>query len=258
MTDNALSYIKNMTDMRVLRISGPHLTDKALSYLKNMKQLIFLAINGNFTDEGLKYLENLKALTHLKIYSANNFSPEALKRLKDNLPNLPYFTAEKDREIGKMLKSNPKPPTASRVAPLFAVKTLDGKEIKLADYRGKVVLLYFWGTWCKPCVAATPQLKEFYQEMKDTYSNDFEMISFSMDESEHKLRNYVKKNNLAWPQVRIGLSSKISSDYGVNDRAPVSFLIGPDGKMLLTPESDCTNINPIIDEALKTYSSKSR
>jgi len=257
-TDAGTANLADLTNMERLTIGSAYLTDNTLAHLTNMKKLNFLRITGNFTDAGLRYLEGLKAIRHLKIYSANNFSSEALKRLKDNLPNLPYLTAEKNREIGKMLKANPKPPTVRRVAPLFAVKTLDGKEIKLADYRGKVVLLYFWGTWCKPCVAATPQLKKLYQEMKDTYSDDFEMISFSMDESEHKLRNYVKKNNLNWPQVRIGLSSRISSDYSVNDRAPVSFLIGPDGKMLLTPESECTNINPIIVESLKAYSSRSK
>ena len=141
------------------------------------------------------------------------------------------------------------------MAPSFSLKTLDGKELKLADYRGKAVMLYFWATWCGPCVVSRPQLKEFYAEMKEAFGDKFEMISLSMDDYEPKLRAHVKKYNLTWPQVRIGLHSRISSDYGVNDSAPKYFLLGPDGRFLLTPESpDDSDEKAIIQKALKNIS----
>lgn len=98
-SDAGMVHLAGLTSVERLAISGPNLTDDGLAYLTNMKGLNYLKVTGNFTDEGLKYLENLKALTHLKIYSANNFSPEALQRLRDNLPNLYSFTAEQDRTI---------------------------------------------------------------------------------------------------------------------------------------------------------------
>ncbi|MFC1676540.1 redoxin domain-containing protein [Planctomycetota bacterium] len=250
-TDTGIAPLRDLINMANLAIGSPYLTDKSLSCLANMKTLNYLTISGNFTDEGLGYLEELKALQHLKIYSANNFSPAALKQLKDNLPNLSSFTADQDRDLKRMSKNNPEPPMNSSIAPSFVIKTLEGKDIKFEDYRGKVVMLYFWATWCRPCVAGTPKLKKLYVDMKASFGEDFEMISLSMDDNEHLVREHIKKYDLAWPQVRIGLHSKISSDYGVNDTAPRYFLIGPEGKILLTPDSPQVDTKSFIEKTLK-------
>jgi len=252
-TDAGVACLKNLTNMEILSIGSRNVTDKSLSYFTNMKKLNALSIIGNFTDDGLVYLEQLKGLNSLRIYSANNFSPKALQRLQRNLPNMypNSFRAEQDRDIKKMTKNKPEPSTNNTVAPSFAVKTLDGRQLNLKDYRGKVVILYFWAMWCRPCVAGTPKLKKFYRDLKSSFGDDFEMISLSMDENEQSVRRHVKKYKLTWPQVRIGLHSKISSDYGVNDSAPQSFLIGPDGKILLTPESPQVDTKSFIEELLK-------
>ena len=93
--------------------------------------------------------------------------------------------------------------------------------------------------------------------MKELFGGDFEMISLCMDDSDYKLRDHIEKHQLSWPQVRIGLHSKISADNGVNDQAPKYFLIGPDGRLLLTPESpDEADEKAINKESLKKYSSQ--
>ena len=101
-TDAGIAYLKDLPDMRFLFCGSPYLTDKSLCYLANMKTLESLTIAGNFTDDGLCYLEHLTALHHLKIYSANNFNPAALEKLKEKLPNLGSFSAEQNRELVKM------------------------------------------------------------------------------------------------------------------------------------------------------------
>ena len=87
--------------------------------------------------------------------------------------------------------------------------------------------------------------------MKASFGDNFEMISLSMDDNDQSVRAHAKKYNLPWPQVRIGLHSKISSEYGVNDAAPKSYLIGPGGKILLTPESPQVDTKSFIKKTLE-------
>ncbi len=251
-TDAGMAHLAGLTNMEQLGIGSPYLTDKSLTYLRNMKRMQRMTIAGNFTDEGLKYLENLRDLVNLTIYSSNNFSSAAIDSLKDKLPNIRTLTAEKDRELKNPSKdqADSKYPGEGEHAPAINVKTIDGKALNLSDYKGKVVVLYFWGTWCSPCVRGTPKLKELYADMKASFGDDFEMISVSMDDNEQKVRNHVDKYELTWPQARIGLHSRISAEYGVNDTAPHSFLIGPDGKIRLTPDSPQVDTKSFIKELL--------
>jgi len=107
---------------------------------------------------------------------------------------------------------------------------VDGGSLNLADYRGKVVLLYFWATWCSPCVASTPRLKEFYEEL--SVHDNFVMISLSMDFNVEMARSHVKDNNLMWPQAYIGPSwqSSVAKAYGIGG-IPAYILIDSDGRI---------------------------
>ena len=150
--------------------------------------------------------------------------------------------AESDSEIQPRLK-------AGDVAPRFVVKTLGGKELRLEDYRGKVVLLHFWAMWCKPCVVDAPRIKKEYEAM-GPYEDYFEMISVSLDESEALVRRHVEEHGLTWPHACVGMNSQIAADYGV-ESVPAWFFIGPDGKILPSGEDD---VKPVL-EALKAKNS---
>jgi peroxiredoxin len=117
------------------------------------------------------------------------------------------------------------------IAPLFETVTTDGHPLKLADFRGKYVLMDFWATWCGPCVAEIPDLKAVY----DKHGNDsrFAMISLSVDAQAAQPIDFVKKNGLQWTQGFLGewQKSPVSDQYGV-EGIPEIFLIGPDGTIL--------------------------
>ena len=116
-------------------------------------------------------------------------------------------------------------------APLFEVKTVDGKEVKLADFKGKYVLLDFWATWCGPCRGETPNLKAVYE--KYGKREDFVMIGLSLDKDVDKPLAYAKENGCAWVDGFLGDWGKdtVTKKYGVHG-IPSIFLIGPDGKVL--------------------------
>ena len=234
--DEGLAYLRGLINLQRLRIGGPEVTDAGLAHLANLKQLEDLALTGNITEAGLRHLEGLKALGRLQIYSSQNLAPVAVKRLKQALPDLQGFHADQDRNLtgeSPQLK-------AGAPAPSFTLSTLDGREVRLSDLRGKKVLLYFWATWCTPCVASVPALNAFHQQA--SHREDFTMIGLSLDDSDELLRHFVEKHQLPWPQARIGRLSRLAASYGVPDQAPFYVLIGPDGKVLLPSASGVREI----------------
>ena len=100
--------------------------------------------------------------------------------------------------------------------------------MRLSDLRGKKVLLYFWATWCTPCVASIPSLKEFHKQA--SRGEDFVMIGLSLDDSDDVVRRFVQKHQLPWRQVRLGRSSRLAASYGIPDQVPEYVLFGPDNR----------------------------
>lgn len=85
-------------------------------------------------------------------------------------------------------------------APDFSFTSLQGEYISLDDLRGKVVVLDFWGTWCRPCVDSVPALRSMHKK----YSKEpaFMLIGISSDGDEDEWREFTEKNNMIWPQYR--------------------------------------------------------
>jgi peroxiredoxin len=116
-----------------------------------------------------------------------------------------------------------------RPAPEFEVKDLDGKPLRLADLRGKFVLLDFWATWCAPCVAELPNVQSAYAKYR---GKGFEVVAVSLDETVQPLADFVKARKLPWRQVHNATGgADLVEAFGVGN-IPATFLLGPDGTIL--------------------------
>jgi peroxiredoxin len=109
-------------------------------------------------------------------------------------------------------------------APDFAIKDQQGRPIKLSDYRGKVVFLNIWGTWCGPCVEEMPEMQTLYQTFKD---RKFEMIPISIDNDWEDVNKFYKEHNLTLPAY-LDPGHQIASLYKVY-KYPETFLIDANG-----------------------------
>jgi peroxiredoxin len=111
---------------------------------------------------------------------------------------------------------DPPPPPGKEVgnlAPDITGVDVDGKPVRLSDYRGKVVLVNFWGTWCPPCRAMIPHEREMVEhKYKD---RPFVMLGVASDSAE-TLREFFKENPLPWPSIVDG-NRIVSREWGVRN-----------------------------------------
>ena len=106
---------------------------------------------------------------------------------------------------------------------------LDGEALSLDDYKGKVLLIDFWATWCGPCIQEMPNVQNVYAKYKD---KGFDILGISLDQDETALTDYIKENEIPWRQVfdGKGWQSEIAVLYGVKS-IPKTYLLDPDGKV---------------------------
>ena len=118
--------------------------------------------------------------------------------------------------------------TKSGIAPDFALETLDGKNLRLSDLRGKAVLLNFWATWCGPCKIETPWLVEL---QKQYGSQGLQVVGVAMDDSgKEDIAKFAQDMGVNYP-VLLGKEA-VGDEYGGVPALPESFFIGRDGKIV--------------------------
>lgn len=111
----------------------------------------------------------------------------------------------------------------------FSVEGLDGKKLSLADFKGKVVLLDFWATWCMPCKAEMPNVIRIHKKYNE---KGFEIIGISLDNNRSAVESYIKDNQMVWPQFfdGKGWQNTVAQKYRVRS-IPATYLIDKNGKI---------------------------
>ena len=112
-------------------------------------------------------------------------------------------------------------------APDFKLRNLDGEYMTLASFKGKYVLLDFWGTWCGWCIKGIPDMKEYYAKYKDR----IEFVGIDCRDTEEKWKEGVAKHELPWTNLYNGDGQEIVIAYGVQGY-PTKIIIDPEGKIV--------------------------
>jgi peroxiredoxin len=114
---------------------------------------------------------------------------------------------------------------AAAKAPEFSLPFLDGKLVSLSEYRGKVVMVHFWATWCPPCVEEMPTLESLYRTLK---GQDFELLAISVDEGgAGAVTAFMHKKRLNMP-VLLDTSGTVAALYGTF-KFPETYIVDREG-----------------------------
>jgi len=117
---------------------------------------------------------------------------------------------------------------AGKPAPLhFTLKDMNGADVKLASFKGKVILLNFWATWCGPCKAEIPSLVELQHQ----YADDLVVLGFSVDDTVDKMKPYAAQYKINYPLLVGNGREDVQEAFGPLFGIPVSVIIGRDGKI---------------------------
>jgi peroxiredoxin len=176
----------------------------------------------------------MEATLFLQVLDNNDKGVELIKQLQRDYPD-----TKPAQNADKMLASMKKQADAKKIKaalaegtkfPDFDVKDTAGKPLSIANYKGKVVLLDFWATWCPPCVRELPNVIKTYEAY---HKQGFEVIGISLDKEEPKLESFTKEKNMTWVQYFDGLvwENKLAVQYGINS-IPATFLLDGQGTII--------------------------
>jgi peroxiredoxin len=176
----------------------------------------------------------MKAVLYAQIFDNPQKATELVQQLKRDFPDTqPGKNADdilanlKQQAEAKKIKSGL---VEGAKFPDFDEKDIAGKPLSVANYKGNVVLVDFWATWCGPCVGELPNVIKTYEKH---HANGFEIIGISLDQDEKKLKNFTSQRKMTWQQYfdGKGWENKLAGKYGVQS-IPATFLLDREGKII--------------------------
>ncbi len=173
----------------------------------------------------------IKASLYMQIIEDLDKASLILLQVKKDFPGTrPAFEAEQVLQGMEAQREQLKIQAALKAGapfPDFAEKDMSGAPLSVARFKGKVVLIDFWATWCPPCIAELPSVLAAYSKYKD---KGFEIIGISLDKDADTLKGFLTERKMTWPQYFDGKewASPLAAKYGVNS-IPATYLLDKDG-----------------------------
>jgi peroxiredoxin len=184
----------------------------------------------------------LAAMSRLNIQQELPLFVEVREALRGSVPRSEYYAGFRDQvdrmeqQVAAMKAQEEQMARMDNLIPLgseapdFAQQTPEGKKFGLRDLRGKVVLIDFWASWCKPCRMENPNVKRVYAKY---HGRGFEILGVSLDKDHTAWTNAIQQDGLPWKHVSdLGYwNNAVAQQYGISS-IPYTVLVGRDGKVL--------------------------
>lgn len=220
----------------------------------NLKEFdALLAKHKGETSDDVAQILYMKAMLYVQIFKNSDKGAELIKQLQHDFPDTtPGKNAEKvlaNLKEGAEAEKIQAALVPHAIFPDFDVKDLDGKPLSVAGYKGKVVMVDFWATWCGPCVGEVPNVVKTYEKYHD---KGFEIIGISLDAEgdKDKLISFTKDHKMPWRQYYDGLhwQNKLAVKYGIRS-IPATFLLDGEGK-IIARDVRGPDLEPAVAKAL--------
>jgi len=156
-----------------------------------------------------------------------------------------FTPSVKNSFFGKHVAKTLNASTKGSYAPSFSLPDIKGKNRKLSDFKGKYIVLDFWGTWCGSCIKGFPKLKEYYSKYKDK----IEFIGIDCRDEIEPWRKAIAKYELEWTNL-YSKDEVITANYGITGY-PTKFLIDKEGKIVLKSSGEDQEFYDTLDELFK-------
>jgi peroxiredoxin len=191
----------------------------------------------------------MKARLYLEVLDNPAAALDVFKRIKREIPAAKEMADGNIAMLERAISARAIQRTlvAGTKFPDFDEKDLAGNELSVSQFKGKVVLVDFWGTWCPPCVMELPALRQAYDKY---HARGFEIIGVAMDEKRAVLDAFLKQHSIPWPQFNDGQrwENKLALKYGVT-QTPTSFLLDREGK-IIAKDFELTTDGRIVSQSL--------